>query len=141
MPQYVSRIQYNVICVQYTLPFPSLRLALLSRAISFPQPRPFCTRRLNHQKNSPQINQRTNTPPTIIPDSFRIATLFPLAAMRPSRPAEPFREVDMEENVSEVLSITSCALALSYISTVTPLSAETFEESSASRELFWRSRS
>ena len=36
-----------------------------------------------------------------IPDSFSIATLFPEAAMRPSRPAEPFRDVDMEENVSD----------------------------------------
>jgi hypothetical protein len=37
--------------------------------------------------------------------------------------------------------MTSCARALSYISTVTPLRAVTFAESSESRELFWRSRS
>lgn len=36
-----------------------------------------------------------------IADSFRIATLFPAAAMRPRRPAEPVREVRMEEKVSD----------------------------------------
>jgi hypothetical protein len=40
-----------------------------------------------------------------------------------------------------VLSMTSCARALSYISTVTPLRAVTLAESSERRELFWRSRS
>lgn len=37
----------------------------------------------------------------MMPESFRMATLFPAAAMRPSRPAEPFSCVDMEENVSD----------------------------------------
>ncbi|CAG8972558.1 hypothetical protein HYALB_00011408 [Hymenoscyphus albidus] len=39
-----------------------------------------------------------------MPDSLNIATLFPLAAIRPSRPAEPFRLVLMEENVSDYQS-------------------------------------
>lgn len=34
------------------------------------------------------------------PASFRIATLFPDAAMRPRRPADPLSCVPMEENVS-----------------------------------------
>jgi hypothetical protein len=97
------------------------------------------------QKISPQINHSTSTPPMIIPDSFSIATLFPLAAILPNRLADPFKLVLIEENVSDyfepvsplfivppswktfdnwekaperkwkhtVLSITSCALALS----------------------------
>lgn len=69
-----------------------------------------------------------------IPESFNMATLFPEAAMRVRRPAEPFICVVIEENVSDceicqyaclvcvdsvalyrrtVLSITSCARALS----------------------------
>lgn len=36
-----------------------------------------------------------------IPDSFRIATLLPDAAIRVNRPAEPFICVVMEENVSD----------------------------------------
>lgn len=39
--------------------------------------------------------------PTRMPDSFRTATLFPDAAMRVRRPAEPLMDVDMEENVSD----------------------------------------
>ncbi len=35
----------------------------------------------------------------IIPESLNIATLFPLAAMRPNRPAEPFKDVDIVEKV------------------------------------------
>jgi hypothetical protein len=146
------------------------------------------------QKTSPHIKYSTSTVPMIMPDNLKIATLFPLAAMRPSRPAEPLRLVLMEEKVSDyikhqqlsrlrspfswansnsqpavaaplrslqragpqghplesgeaekgrptVLSITSCDLALSYISTVTPLSAVTFADSSESLLLFWRSRS
>lgn len=65
-----------------------------------------------------------------------MATLFPEEAIRPRREADPLREEDMLEKVSEVLSITSCALALSYISTVTPLNADTFADSSLRRELF-----
>ena len=34
------------------------------------------------------------------PASFRIATLFPDAAMRPRRPADPLSWLPMEENVS-----------------------------------------
>lgn len=47
------------------------------------------------------MNHNTSTPPIIIPDNLRIATLFPDAAIRPRREAEPFKEVDMEENVSD----------------------------------------
>lgn len=36
----------------------------------------------------------------MIPDSLRMATLFPLAAMRVNRPAEPFICVPIVENVS-----------------------------------------
>jgi hypothetical protein len=53
------------------------------------------------QTNSPHMNHSTNTVPIIIPASLNMATLFPLAAIRPSLPAEPFRLVLMEENVSD----------------------------------------
>jgi hypothetical protein len=33
-------------------------------------------------------------------DSLKMATLFPAAAMRPRRPADPLSWVDMDENVS-----------------------------------------
>lgn len=36
-----------------------------------------------------------------------MATLFPEAAIRPSLPAEPLRDVDMEENVSDYVSVTA----------------------------------
>lgn len=36
-----------------------------------------------------------------MPESLRIATLFPDAAMRVKRPADPFICVVMEENVSD----------------------------------------
>jgi hypothetical protein len=38
-----------------------------------------------------------------IPESFKIATLFPEAAMRVKRPAEPFICVVIEENVSDCI--------------------------------------
>lgn len=82
------------------------------------------------------MNHNTSTAPIIIPLNLKTATLFPLAAIRPNLPAEPFKDVDIEENVLEVSSITSCALALSYMSTVTPLKAVTFADSSDRRELF-----
>ena len=47
------------------------------------------------------MNHRINTPPTIIPESFNIATLFPLAAILPNRLADPFKLVLIEENVSD----------------------------------------
>ena len=53
------------------------------------------------QTNSPHMNHSTNTVPIIIPASLNMATLFPLAAIRPSLPAEPFRFVLIEENVSD----------------------------------------
>ncbi|KAG7138520.1 hypothetical protein HYQ46_008315 [Verticillium longisporum] len=40
----------------------------------------------------------------MMPDSFRMATLFPEAAMRPMREADPLRDVDMEENVSDYVN-------------------------------------
>jgi hypothetical protein len=36
-----------------------------------------------------------------MPASLRMATLFPDAAILPSRPADPFKEVLMEEKVSD----------------------------------------
>lgn len=89
--------------------------------------------------NSPQMIHSAITTPIMIPASLKIATLFPAAAIRPNRPAEPFRDVLIDEKVSDydpvsqtiplaiptllqpqavvckhtVLSITSCALALS----------------------------
>lgn len=47
------------------------------------------------------MNHRISTPPTIIPESFNIATLFPLAAILPNRLADPFKLVLIEENVSD----------------------------------------
>lgn len=41
--------------------------------------------------------------PTRMPESFRMATLFPDAAIRPNRPADPFSCDDMEENVSDYI--------------------------------------
>lgn len=37
----------------------------------------------------------------MMPDSLRMATLLPEAAMRVKRPAEPLSWVDMEEKVSD----------------------------------------
>lgn len=39
--------------------------------------------------------------PIRMADSLRMATLLPAAAMRPMRPAEPVREVRIEEKVSD----------------------------------------
>ena len=43
----------------------------------------------------------TSTTPMIIPASLNTATLFPDAAMRPRRPAEPLRDVLKFEKVSD----------------------------------------
>ena len=51
-------------------------------------------------KKNPSTNHSTTTTPTIIPASFKIATLFPCCAIRVMRPAEPFIEVDIEEKTS-----------------------------------------
>lgn len=59
------------------------------------------------QTNSPHMNHSTNTVPIIIPASLNIAILFPLAAMRPSLPAEPFKLVLIEENVSDYFQSAS----------------------------------
>jgi len=124
-------LQY--VFLQYSIPTPSLSFPYvhLFRAPSI----------LVHHTNNPQINHNANTVPIIIPANLKIATLFPDAAILPNLLADPFNDVLIEENVSEVLSITSCARALSYISTVTPRKAVTFAESSDKRLLFWRSRS
>jgi hypothetical protein len=37
----------------------------------------------------------------IMPASLKMATLFPDAAILPNRPADPFKEVLMEEKVSD----------------------------------------
>ena len=50
--------------------------------------------------NHPNTHHSTTTTPTIIPANFSIATLFPLCAIRPRRPALPFMDVDMEEKTS-----------------------------------------
>lgn len=55
---------------------------------------------LNHT-NNPQMNHNNTKTPMIIPASLSMATLFPDAAILPSRPADPFNEVLMEENVSD----------------------------------------
>lgn len=47
------------------------------------------------------MNQMASTAPIIIPESFNIATLLPDAAILPSRPADPFKDVLIEENVSD----------------------------------------
>jgi hypothetical protein len=43
----------------------------------------------------------TRKAPIKIAESLRMAILFPEAAMRVKRPAEPFIDVVMEENVSD----------------------------------------
>jgi hypothetical protein len=58
-----------------------------------------------NQKIKPQMNHKINTPPTIMPESFSIATLFPLAAILPNRPADPFKLVLIEENVSDYFQL------------------------------------
>jgi hypothetical protein len=94
----------------------------------------------------------------IIAASLNIATLFPWLAMRPKRPALPFKDVEKDEKtlvfvatfqrqytdaarmrglrVRTVLSMTSWLRALSYMSIVTPRRAVTFEDSSDRRALF-----
>ena len=46
------------------------------------------------------MNHNASTTPMIMPANLRMATLFPDAAILPSLPADPFREVLMEEKVS-----------------------------------------
>jgi hypothetical protein len=41
----------------------------------------------------------------IIPESFNIATLFPDAAIRPNRLADPFKDVLIEEKVSDYTTL------------------------------------
>lgn len=72
----------------------------------------------------------------MIADNFNVDIFVPLMVMRLSLPAELLKLVPIDENVFEVSSMTSCALALSYISTVIPLSAVTFADNSESRESF-----
>ena len=55
--------------------------------------------------------------PMMMPDSLSTATLFPLAAIRVSRPAEPLIWVDMEEKVS-VCNTASVSTLFCYIATV-----------------------
>lgn len=93
------------------------------------------------QKIKCQIQYKTTNAATIMPLSLNIATLFPDAAMRVNRLAEPLRDVAMLEKVSLVLSRTCWSRALSYMSTVTPRSAETLDASSSRRESFCCSRS
>ena len=51
--------------------------------------------------NNPQMIHNATTTAMMIPDSLNIATLFPAAAIRPNRPAEPLRVVLIEEKVSD----------------------------------------
>lgn len=46
----------------------------------------------------------------IIPDSLSMATLLPLAAIRPRRVAEPFSWVPIEENVSDCVCVCMFAM-------------------------------
>ena len=55
----------------------------------------------SHQKISFNPYHSTTNSPMMIPASFRIATLFPDAAILVSRVAEPFICAVMEENVSD----------------------------------------
>jgi hypothetical protein len=47
------------------------------------------------------MNHNTKIVPIIMPASLRMATLFPDAAILPSRPADPFKEPLIEEKVSD----------------------------------------
>jgi hypothetical protein len=60
-----------------------------------------CSKSRLHHTNNPQIIHNAITTAIMIPDSLNIATLFPAAAMRPSRPAEPLRDVLIDEKVSD----------------------------------------
>lgn len=50
--------------------------------------------------NHPNTHHNTTTTPTIMPANFNTATLFPLCAIRPRRPALPLMLVVMEEKTS-----------------------------------------
>ncbi len=65
------------------------------------------------QTNRPHMNQSSIMAPIIIPDNLNIATLFPLAAIRPSLPADPFRLVLIEENLFDYLSISTAHITVS----------------------------
>ncbi len=55
--------------------------------------------------NNPHIIHNAITTAMMIPDSLNMATLFPAAAIRPNRPAEPLRDVLIEEKVSDYKSV------------------------------------
>jgi hypothetical protein len=58
------------------------------------------------QKIRPQINHNTNTAPMMIPESFNIETLFPLAAILPNRLADPFKLVLIDEKVFDYAQVS-----------------------------------
>ena len=49
---------------------------------------------------NPNAHHPSTTSPTKIPASFSTATLLPACAIRPSRPALPFSEVERDEKTS-----------------------------------------
>jgi len=63
--------------------------------------------------NHPPIHHNNITTPIIIPASFKIATLFPLCAIRPSRPALFLKDVPKLLKTSAFESIRSWFRALS----------------------------
>jgi hypothetical protein len=56
--------------------------------------------------NSRQMIHIAITTPVMMPANLNIATLFPAAAIRPNRPADPLRDVPIEEKVSDYKSIS-----------------------------------
>jgi hypothetical protein len=87
---------YAVVCFILQSHIRALRTILLPQSPNFgPIDRPL------HHTNSPHMNHNNTTTPIIMPASLRMATLFPDAAILPSRPADPFKEVPMEEKVSD----------------------------------------
>ena len=60
------------------------------------------------------MNHSNKTVPTIIPASLNIATLFPDAAILPNRPADPFKEVLIEEKVSFYESVCQPHLSFAH---------------------------
>jgi hypothetical protein len=57
--------------------------------------------------NSPHIIHSAITTAIMIPASLNIATLFPAAAIRPNRPAEPLSDVPIDEKVSDYNPVSS----------------------------------
>lgn len=59
---------------------------------------------------NPSIQYNTTTTAIMIPASFNIATLFPCCAIRPNRPALPFKDVLKFEKTSFCILVNVCRM-------------------------------